>query len=420
MTRLLDRSAGRTHADFLTWLVVLGWTGGCGGAAEPKTETMVRDIDGGADAEGVDVDGDGVVDEGEGVGPGAAGGPGSSGSEGAGVDTDGDGGEGGGGGGGGGREGAEGTGDPGGGDPEGGGGAALTGAQYFSQVLYPLFDAQCSSCHADPREMPDVRGPLTIFSYTVMKQFLKGSTSAADSGIMKKVRGLVAHGGGDRCRANGPAASPCKEVAEWWRLEIGADSGLVGRLSQVTPLGEVSGYAVASDDTTLALEVELHVDLGTASAESKTPALTLMADQGGEDAGYEGTHAFRGQLPPALRDGKVHELTAWVEKDGKKLPIGAPLAFAAYTPKAAGRTYFQNTVAPALEARCSSCHVVQYEQQYGSLINPPPYKGGTAQLNEMINRPAGGDAHPGGNLCGSKAGSPCNLLATWWGLEFAP
>ncbi len=298
--------------------------------------------------------------------------------------------------------------------------AAETGKDFFTRVISPLFDAQCTTCHADPREMPDIRGPLTIFSYGTMKKYLVDGTSAADNGMIRKMRALVAHAGSDRCREKGPAATPCKEVMEWWRLELGADSGLVGKLVQVTALGDVSGYAVASDDVAEVLSVELHVDVGVDGPAAMTPVLTLTADQAGEDAGYEGQHAFRGSLPAELRDGKERDLTAWVEKDGKLLQLGAKVRFAAYAPKDAGKTYYQNTVMPALQGRCGSCHLVSYEQHYGSLINKAPFQGGTAMDNELINRAAGGDAHPGGNICGGKAGTPCNLLQQWWGLEFGP
>lgn len=286
---------------------------------------------------------------------------------------------------------------------------AMTGKEYFNTVVYKLFDAQCSSCHADPRTNPSIKGPLTIFSYPTMKKLLDG-TSATESALVKKMRAVTPHSGGNRCQDKGPTGTPCKEVLAWWRLENGADAGLAGDLVEVTAAGEVRGFAVNVNDVAAVLSVELRVD-GKA-------VLTLTADGTGEDGGFDGMHGFKGMLPAALRDGKERDLSAFVEIGGKEVQVGATKHFAAYTPRTAGRTYFANTVAPALQGKCASCHSVQYEVQYAALLEKPKFLGGTATDNEMINRPSGAVAHPGGNICGSKSGSPCNLLQQWWTIEF--
>lgn len=284
----------------------------------------------------------------------------------------------------------------------------MSGKEYFNTVVYKLFDTTCTTCHADPRQNPDIRGPLTIFSYLLMKKRLDGS-SAAESTLMKKVRAIAAHSGGDRCQAAGPTGSPCKEIMEWWRLENGADSGLAGDLTAVSTAGEVNGFALDVNDAVAVLAVEFSVD--------GKPALTLPADQAGYDGGYDGTHAFKGMLPPELRDGKPHDLVATVTIGGKDVQVGKAVHFAAYTPKDAGKAFFAKTVAPAMGA-CTGCHVVAYDAQYASLLNRAPYLGGTAMDNELVNRPSGAVAHPGGNLCGGKTGAPCNLFQQWWALEF--
>jgi hypothetical protein len=286
-------------------------------------------------------------------------------------------------------------------------GGPSTGSRYFEATIVPLFTAQCASCHADPRMNPPQRGPLTIFSYVNMRVMLEDGGSASDNRLSRKVRNVDLHGGGNRCSA-GPTGTPCKEMMEWWRLEFGADSGFDGRVSSVSVSGDVFGYAVDTRDEKLTVTARLFVD-GKLSIE--TPASVA-----GADGNYAGDHAFRVVLPAAARDGKEHTLQLYAGD----VPLGAPVKYTAYAPKDAGRAYFTSTVAPALNGRCGSCHVVQYEVQYGALLAPAPSKGGTATANTLIDYAAGGNGHPGGNVCGGKNGSPCSLFQTWWNMEFGP
>lgn len=297
--------------------------------------------------------------------------------------------------------------DDGGGSGDGKDEGASTGSRYFEETIFPLFTAQCASCHADPRMNPPQRGPLTIFSYVNMRAMLEDGGSASDNRLSRKVRNVDVHGGGNRCSA-GPTGTPCKELMEWWRLEFGADSGFDGRVTSVSVSGDVFGYAVDTRDEKLTVTARLFVD-GKLSIE--TPASVA-----GADGNYAGDHAFRVVLPVAARDGKEHTLQVYVGD----VPVGAPVKYTAYAPKDAGRAYFTSTVAPALNGRCGSCHVVQYEVQYGALLAPAPSKGGTATANTLIDYAAGGNGHPGGNVCGGKNGSPCSLFQTWWNMEFGP
>lgn len=281
------------------------------------------------------------------------------------------------------------------------------GKKYFEETIFPLFTATCASCHADPRMNPPQRGPLTIFSYDTMRTHLTDGTSSTDNRLLRKVRNIDPHGGGNRCTA-GATGSPCQEVMEWWRLELGPDSGIDGRIISISVSGDVVGYAVDTRDETLKVKVRLFVD--------QNLAVETTADLAGSDGNYAGDHAFRVQLPASVRDGKERTITAFVDN----VPLGSSLKYVAYAPKEAGKTYFANTVAPALTGRCAGCHVIQYDVQYGSLISPSPNKGGTALANALIDHSAGANNHPGGNICGNKNATPCNLLQTWWNLEFGP
>lgn len=284
--------------------------------------------------------------------------------------------------------------------------AASSGASFFAKTLMPMFTGDCATCHADPRMNPPQRGPLSIFSYDAMLPLLNDGNSAANNRLMRKVRGEETHGGGNRC-TSGATASPCKEIAEWWQLEHGIASGFDGRISSVSVMGDVVGYAVDTRDESITVTARLFVD-GQLSVET-------IADKTGSDGNYSGDHAFRVALPASVRDGKEHTLTLQVGD----VVVGSPLKFTAYAPKDNGRTYFMNTVQPALDRACRRCHAIQYEVQYSALLTPAPNKGGTATNNSLINS-AAGENHPGGNVCGGKNGNPCDLFQTWWTTEFGP
>lgn len=280
------------------------------------------------------------------------------------------------------------------------------GQSFFTKTVLPLFNNNCASCHADPRNNPPQRGPLTIFSYDAMLVLLNDGASAVNNRLARKVRNEDMHGGGNRCSA-GATASPCKEIAEWWQIEHGITAGFDGRITSVSVSGDVVGYAVDTRDESLVVTARLFVD-DQFSIESS-------ASMPGSDGNYSGDHAFRIALPPAARDGKEHTLTLKVGD----VVVGSPVKFTAYAPKDAGRAYFSNTVQPALDRACRRCHAIQYEVQYSALLTPAPNKGGTATNNSLINF-AAGERHPGGNVCGGKNGNPCDLFQTWWTMEFGP
>ena len=71
---------------------------------------------------------------------------------------------------------------------------------FFAEQIMPVFTAECTTCHADPRFNPPVQGPLTIFNYKRMETLLRNGDSAIANELAEKLSGTAAHGGGDRCR----------------------------------------------------------------------------------------------------------------------------------------------------------------------------------------------------------------------------
>ena len=293
--------------------------------------------------------------------------------------------------------------------------------QFFLQTVYPLFEQQCTGCHSLPQNPTEVKAPLSIYSYQKMKPLLEAGSSGESNELINKMRNLTAHGGRDRCGPDGVKASPCLEVTQWWSKEFGKGgnipgSTLKGMLEGVTSNGDISGYAVDSSDLTGTISVAIYIDH---LAGSGIADVNLIANQIGVAGGYSGNHRFSTTLANNFRDGKTHTAYAYAVANGQTTLLpGGPLQYLAFSPSAAGQSFFNTSLKPIFDTKCQRCHNTNYSAQYAALILPAPGKGGTALDNNMINFPAGLNQHPGGNLCGSKAGSPCNLIQQWWTLEF--
>lgn len=298
----------------------------------------------------------------------------------------------------------------------------MTGAEVFAARVQPVFQAQCVSCHADPRIPVDTRGPLSVYSYDKMLSLLADGSGSVSNALLDKVRNISAHTGGNRCVA-GVTASPCDVIVAWWTAEYGEDdagagvSGSVGKISQVAALGRVYGWAVDPGDATAQLTVTFYVDgemgLGTEVG-------TTVANRSGVDGNTAGDHAFFFDLPETVRDGKARQLYAYVKVEGVDKLIGErSFGFTAYAFSAAGRSYYEANVKGRLSG-CAGCHTVSYEQQFYSMIAPSPSEGGTATNNQLLNKAAqaNGTSHGGGQRCSSVSASPCAEIQQWWRTEF--
>ena len=197
-------------------------------------------------------------------------------------------------------------------------GTGNAGLTYFEQKVLPVFQAKCVSCHADPRQPAEIRGPLTIYSYNSMKAKLLIGTSSNDNDLLNKVTNKLSHQGGDRCGGK-MDASPCKEMAAWHIVEQGDDAGqnpnagVAGRVFEITSLGKVIGWAYNPDDTTEELSVSFYIDGATGVGTKLGP---FVANKSGADNNTPGNHAFLVDIPLQFRDKKKHTLHALEEGRG--------------------------------------------------------------------------------------------------------
>ena len=309
---------------------------------------------------------------------------------------------------------------PSGGEQAGGGTSVSGGPKFFATTIKPVFQTMCVNCHADPRQPAEVRAPLSIYSYDSMRALLEKGGGPQDNLLWNTVRNLESHTGGDRC-SNGAEASPCKEMASWWTVEFGESAGQgtssFGRISEVTTLGRVYGWAFDPKDTNTQLNVTLFVDGPKGKG---TMVGTAMANRPGNDGNAPGDHAFTFDLPDIYRNGKARDLYAYATfgADDKALST-LPTKYTAYAFSQAGRDFYASNVQGRLGG-CGGCHTISYEQQFYSLITPAPNKSGTATNNQLINKPAqtNGTSHGGGQSCSNANASPCADFQRWWQIEF--
>lgn len=293
--------------------------------------------------------------------------------------------------------------------------------KYFNLTVVPILQVKCIGCHADPRMPVEVRAPLSIYSYKSMKAILSDGKASDDNAAFNRVRNVKAHTGGDRCK-DGANVTPCKELITWWHLEYGEDTGTPksGRVTEVTSLGKVYGYAYDAMDSTKAVTVKFFID---GDKDTGTAAGETIANFDGSDGNTPGAHAFNFTLPDAAKNGKAHTLMAYAAIGTVDVPLlDEPLSYTSYSFSTAGRNYYNASVKPAMGS-CTGCHNVDYETQFYSMIAPSPAQGGTKTNNQLVNKPAvtnGVTSHFGGKLCSSVNASPCSVFQQWWTIEFGP
>ncbi|GAB4023865.1 MAG: hypothetical protein Fur0010_27100 [Bdellovibrio sp.] len=296
---------------------------------------------------------------------------------------------------------------------------------HFETQIVPLFQMNCSACHAPPVNNPALPGPLTIFTYSEMVRMLNNGTSRDNNQLMNKIRNISSHAGGNRC-PGGLTDTVCNMVRGWYDAEHpnvtpppNPANLPTGQITAITNLGKVTGWAADPDSLGTAVTVNFYVD-GPAGTGVLIGSTT--ANLAGFNGGYSGNHAFQYYIPVSYRDGVTRQLYAAIpDTQGDISLSGMPMTFTAYASTVAGFNYYEGTLKPLLTNRCANCHTIGYDQHFASLLNPAPAVGGSATNNEMINMPSGRHGtknHPGGNICGTKDGAPCAQIQTWWNLEF--
>lgn len=296
---------------------------------------------------------------------------------------------------------------------------------YYEEVVKPKLDSEsCLLCHSQ-----NGGAPLSITDYDQLKEMLMSAQNYESSLLHSKMTGATSHGGGVKCASS--TSGICENFASWYALEFSQNntqppvplppvntSGVSGNIDIVSSLGKVNGWAGNSFSPNDQLTVEFYIDGPKGSG---TLIGSTVANLPG--GSISGSHGFMFFIPSVYRDGNPHQFYAYAIDSGQNEVRlgGAPMTIFTYKPSIQGYDFYQANVKPILDNRCSSCHAINYDQHFNSLIAPTLAGGASATNNEMINMPSGthsGRAHPGGNLCGSKNASPCLEIQQWWNIEF--
>ncbi len=288
---------------------------------------------------------------------------------------------------------------------------------FFRNNVEAAFEASCIGCHNEPRF--GGTATLSIYNYDAMKAKISDGVGPANNQLFNKMRNVIAHDGGDRCRS-GSDQSPCKEVIDWWQEEFGQSNQPIAAsaVTSLTDLGRVIGYASDSNDGARILEVTFFID---GPAGTGINVGSMMANLTGPVGDRFEGHYFDFTLPDQYRDGNQHTLYVYAGGTNAADQVGVERAYTAYKLGQAGDPgfdYYMSDVRPRLQTSCGGCHNINYQEHFVGLLTPSPAKGGTSTVNKLIDKAAGMDAHGGGNRCGNKNSSPCSELTTWWNMEF--
>lgn len=261
--------------------------------------------------------------------------------------------------------------------------------------------------------------------------------------LIKKVTGIISHGGGNRCAGDAPV---CRTILDWQQTAVKAGAivqgptassipdqkgksitpiGSVspyagfGEVTSISPLGEVLGFAVdpATPADVVQFEVYINGTNTTGTLVAKGPVQSP-----GFDRDFPGDHRFSAQLPESYRDGVRRALSIYsVSSKGTNLINPSQKDYVGYRQTQEGRALWESKVKPLLDS--AGCHngSMTYETKFGWLMPPGKHMGATARNNKMLNNPgtANGESHGGGNRCGKNIDTGlCKELQTWWTIEF--
>jgi mono/diheme cytochrome c family protein len=313
---------------------------------------------------------------------------------------------------------------------------------FFLETVKPAFEKDCSNCHStQPKSSP--AGPVKIFSSVSMIPLLDSADPASFS-LLKKVKGQISHGGGNRCE---PDASICNTILQWHQVAVKAGAVTqstapsassnppatgngppgssatpytgFGEVTAISPLGDVLGFAVdpTSPADIVQFEVYINGTNTTGTLIAKGPA-----SKPGFDRDFPGDHRFSAQIPESYRNGVSRTLSVYsVSPKATTLINPGQTVYVGYSQTAAGKAFFASNVLPL--ANCAGCHngSLNYDTMFGWLMTPGKHMGATARNNKMLNNPgtANGEGHGGGNRCGNNIDTGlCKELQQWWTIEF--
>lgn len=285
------------------------------------------------------------------------------------------------------------------------------GAAYFQNTVTPLLVQKCASCHKSGGV-----GPTTVVNYSSALALLTNGTNALNNAYINKTKNITAHGGGNLCPGdvNG-SVSPCSEFKRWSVIENALSAvGPTGVINGVNPVGQISGWALDTQNAATTISVSVYAD---GPAGSGTSLGTFSANMAGVGAQQNG-HYFNAQVSKAFLDGRSHQFYLYAGTASIDTQFSnAPFTTITYS----GTQFYSAYVAPQV-ASCVGCHSdSSYTKWHAALASLNGVAGGTATSNDLINKASNTTTHGGGNRCASGINSdPCATFQNWWKVEFSP
>ena len=301
------------------------------------------------------------------------------------------------------------------------GSTVANGQALWVNSLEPMLQTSCNSCHALPFQ--GGTAPLTIYNYDLMKSLAMPGPTASDNPFMNKVKGIVAHGGGNICPGdvNG-SVTPCKEIKEWVLAEFPLlTDGKAGAVTGTTLQGSVRGWVADPANFAVPVDVVFYIDGPVGVGTEIGRQLANLNGIGATNGKY-----FNFQIPAVYNDGVVRQLYIYAVTPNVAVTVddlipNMPVQTQSFTPQplnSLARNVYENELRPRLN-QCMGCHQVDYSVHWFQVGNATPLAGGTANNNELINYMNGQNGHSGGSYCGgNKNNEPCASVQRWWVAEF--
>lgn len=288
---------------------------------------------------------------------------------------------------------------------------------YFSNNVLPALRSRCVTCHERPQLTGRTDATLAIYNYAFMRSKIEVGPTATNNPLFNKIRNVVSHVGGDQCPNDiKGSVSPCREIKEWTKIEFPQYAeGIAGRITVITLLGEVHGWARDPLNLDSIVNVSIYANGPAGTGQLVT---TTLANQPG--VGSNNGHYFRFVLPANLRNGTEQRLWAYGNQANlDNLMDASPFTYVAVTPSAAGEAYYTNTLAAAIT--CRGCHTWTYSRIFELISDPLPLRGGTGTNNLLFNKMRNIVNHNGGNVCQNGANNPpCSLVQEFYRLNYGP
>ena len=176
-------------------------------------------------------------------------------------------------------------------------------------------------CHTEPVNNPPIPGPLSIYTYDLMRAKLMNGNNGTDNELIRKVQMIPTHAGGNRC-PGGLNDVICMQLQEWYNRELpnpvpppAPNPQGNGAISDIDSRGKITAGAANPADPTMTVNVKFYVDDQSVQVFSLVKLLPIKLVS---TAVYPGQHAYD-QSTFLLRIAMVSsiKLTALPEVNGQ-------------------------------------------------------------------------------------------------------